>query len=79
MVFAALSACPVPPWSDGTPMERLAAGRTMAKPQKKRVSKFDEQSHYVIENKRSEKRTKPNKAKFGGWENRLRGESNTEL
>jgi hypothetical protein len=28
------------------------------------VSKFDEQSHYVIENKGSEKRTKPNKANF---------------
>ena len=29
---------------------------------KKRVSNFDERSHYVIENKRSGKRTKPNKA-----------------
>ena len=40
---------------------------------KKRVSIFDQQSHYVIENKGSEKRTKPNKAKFGGWGNRRRG------
>ena len=31
---------------------------------KKRVSIFDEQSHYVIENKGSEKRTKPNEAVF---------------
>ena len=31
-------------------------------PQKKRVSKFDEQSRYVIETKGPGKRTKPNKA-----------------
>jgi hypothetical protein len=29
------------------------------------VSIFDERSHYVIENKGSAKRTKPNKANFG--------------
>jgi hypothetical protein len=29
------------------------------------VSIFDEQSHYIIENKGSAKRTKPNKANFG--------------
>ena len=34
--------------------------------QKKRVSIFDEQSHYVIENKDSALRTKPNKANFFG-------------
>ena len=33
---------------------------------KKRVSKFDEQSHYVIENKESGLRTKPNKANIVG-------------
>ena len=33
---------------------------------KKRVSKFDQQSHYVIENKGSGKRTKPNEANFVG-------------
>ena len=37
-----------------------------AKEQKKRVSIFDEQSHYVIENKGSVKRTKPNKADLTG-------------
>ena len=44
----------------GTPVLRRApfGGR------KKRVSIFDEQSHYVIENKGSEKRTKPNKADY---------------
>jgi len=31
---------------------------------KKRVSNFDQQSHYVTENKGSGKRTKPNKANF---------------
>ena len=31
---------------------------------KKRVSKFDERSHHVIENKRSRLRTKPNEANF---------------
>jgi hypothetical protein len=31
------------------------------------VSKFDEQSHYVIENKGRRKRTKPNEANFAGW------------
>ena len=33
---------------------------------KKRVSKFDERTHYVIENKGSGKRTKPNEANFVG-------------
>jgi hypothetical protein len=50
------------------PVVRRGGGR------KKRVSIFDERSHYVIENKGSAKRTKPNEANFGGWENRLRGE-----
>ena len=41
----------------------LAQGfRGVTKPARKRVSKFDEQSHYIIENKESVKRTKPNKA-----------------
>ena len=35
----------------------------------KRVSNFDEQSHYVIENTRSDLRTKPNEANFFGGEN----------
>jgi hypothetical protein len=35
-------------------------------PQKKRVSIFDERSHYVIENKGSGKRTKPNEANVDG-------------
>jgi len=36
---------------------------------KERMSNFDEQSHYVVENKGSGKRTKPNKPKFRRWEN----------
>ena len=36
-------------------------GGMVTKSAKERVSKFDEQSHYVIENKGSAKRTKPNK------------------
>jgi hypothetical protein len=36
----------------------------VAKAAKKGVPNFDEQSHHVIENKRSAKRTKPNKANF---------------
>jgi len=36
----------------------------MTKFAKKRVSIFDEQRRYVVENKESEKRTKPNKADF---------------
>ena len=38
--------------------------RGVTKPAKKRVSIFDERSHYVIENKGSAKRTKPNEANF---------------
>jgi hypothetical protein len=37
---------------------------TRRSPQKKIASKFDEQSHYVIENKGSTLRTKPNEASF---------------
>jgi hypothetical protein len=40
------------------------SGRKMTKFAKKRVSIFDEQRRYVVENKESEKRTKPNKADF---------------
>ena len=50
------------PWVHG----RDARGTAVALrgTRKKRVSKFDERSHYVIENKGSAKRTKPNKANF---------------
>jgi hypothetical protein len=51
----------------------------MAGPEKKRVSKFEEQSHYVIQNKWSVKKQSQNKAILGGWENRRCGEGNAEL
>ena len=41
-----------------------AGGRRGDAGRKKRVSKFDEQSHYAIENKGPGLRTKPNKAKL---------------
>jgi len=49
-------------FTGGTPVVR----RAPFEGHKKRVSIFDEQSHYVIENKGSGKRTKPNKANFVG-------------
>ena len=50
---------------DASP-RRLYEGHGVTKFAKKRVSKFDERSHYVIENKGSGKRTKPNEANFAG-------------
>ena len=38
---------------------------------KKRVSKFDKQSHYVVENKRQSLRTKPNKPICGSRGERM--------
>ena len=46
----------------GTPVPESAHG---ARRQKKRVSIFDEQSRYVIENTGLRLQTKPNKADFG--------------
>jgi hypothetical protein len=43
---------------------KAGTGHHPRSPQKKRVSNFDERSHYVVENKGSAKRTKPNKANF---------------
>ena len=48
------------------PVFRGLVGRKL---RKKRVSNFDEQSRYVIENKGSAKQTKPNKADFFEGEN----------
>ena len=52
----------------GTPVLRREpfAASTRRCPQKKRVSIFDERSRYVIENKGSAKRTKPNEANYSG-------------
>jgi len=52
---------------------RLGRGR----PQKKKLSKFGEQSHYVVENKGPAKRTKPNKANFDGVVASLSGFENS--
>ena len=45
---------------------RLPQGTQGGEIRKKRVSNFDERTHYVIENKGSGKRTKPNEANFVG-------------
>ena len=65
-----------PPWMtirfELSTISRSQSGATASgtgEGRKKRVSNFDEQSHYVVETKGPRKRTKPNKPKFRRWEN----------
>ena len=66
--FGSADPCSVParshPW-DG-PRNGSLQGAEWRFRRKKRVSKFDERSRYVIENKGSRLRTKPNEANFLG-------------